>query len=82
MELAAVHIVFRHGSRQFRSVLGGSNALTVKNIPAEGTVTMVVRPYAKGLDGETVFYGAEYTIVYRDGEYIKSSRMENEVKKK
>lgn len=63
--------------------LGGKYiyALTVKNIPADGTVVMRVRPYAKALDGETLFYGAEYEITYRDGVYLKSEKIPMEKKK-
>ena len=45
-------------------------ALAIDNIPATGTVTFTVTPFAKGLDGTTVYTGTSYSVTYTDGAYV------------
>lgn len=42
-------------------------ATTVKNVPATGTVTFVVRPYAVSPDGETLYSGMPLILTYVNG---------------
>ena len=45
-------------------------ALSIENVPTEGTVTITVTPYAKALDGATVYSGASYNLVFVDGALV------------
>lgn len=43
------------------------SALVIKNVPANATVTFVVRPYLKSTDGSTTVYGDAYTVTFVNG---------------
>ena len=45
-------------------------ALAIENVPATGTFTFTVTPYAKALDGTTVYSGASYNVTYTNGAYV------------
>ncbi|MBE6633070.1 MAG: hypothetical protein E7620_01865 [Ruminococcaceae bacterium] len=45
-------------------------ALAIDNVPATGTVTFKVTPYAKALDGTTVYSGTSYNVTYTNGAYV------------
>lgn len=50
-------------------MFGGSfiYALTVENVPAVGTVTLTVSPYAVDMDETTTYTGSTYTVTLVDG---------------
>lgn len=58
--------------------LGGKflYALTIRNIPAEGETVIHVTPFGRGLEADTVFYGASYTVQYQDGIFISVTKAE------
>ena len=43
------------------------SALVIKNVPANATVTFIVRPYLKSTDGSTTVYGEAYTVTFTNG---------------
>ena len=49
-------------------------ALAIENVPAEGEVVFTVTPYAKDLDGTTVYNGTSYEITFNNGVYVGAAR--------